>query len=150
MGLLNIYGEDNKVVLNGKVVTYSRSRIYGQWNYTGMPGQITTYDWVWEYHRYCEKSYMYVGMDKATAEACARAMVTKFTRTFKVSDWDAATGSFQDNDGGQVCMAEVAVQQREGHMYDVLVYVREDDGRLRLNSVTPETLFTAENNRDYD
>ena len=150
MALLNSWGDGNKVVFSDKVVTYSRARVYGQWDYTGMPGQIITYDWMWEYHRYCTKSYMYVGMDKSTANSCAEAMIAKYTREFYVSDWDSFNGVFDDNEGGEMCMADIAIQQREGHMYDVIVQVREDDTRLRRVSVTPSTLFWRENNRDYD
>lgn len=42
-------------------------------------------------------------------------------------------------------MADVCIQQEAGHMYSVIINVREDDVRLRTISVTPSTLFTAEN-----
>lgn len=35
-------------------------------------------------------------------------------------------------------------------MYDVIVNVREDDVRMRKTVATPSSLFTNENNRDYD
>lgn len=66
MGLLQSYGADNRVVFNDKVVTYSKQRIYGNWSYVNL-NMTTTYYWVWEYHRYCTKSYAYVGMDLVTA-----------------------------------------------------------------------------------
>lgn len=47
-------------------------------------------------------------------------------------------------------MADISIQQQVGHMYSVVVNVREDDVRLRTFSTTPSSLFTAENNRDYD
>ena len=48
-------------------------------------------------------------------------------------------------------MADIAVQQREGCMYDVVINVREDDARLRTNvTANPSSLFTTENARDYD
>ena len=48
-------------------------------------------------------------------------------------------------------MADVVIQKRAGHMYDVLVSVREDDSRNRVASISnPATLFTTENRRDYD
>ena len=71
MGLLTTYGANNRVVYNDKVVTYSKQRIYGQWSYQPIIDVINTIYWVWEYHRYCSKSYMYVGMDLATAQQCA-------------------------------------------------------------------------------
>ena len=96
---------------------------------------------------------MYVGMDLATAQSCAEAMITKYTRSTKVSDWQAEgqnAGTFQDVDGGTVCMADISIQQQVGHMYSVVVNVREDDVRLRTFSTTPSNLFSTENNRDYD
>lgn len=75
-------------------------------------------------------------------------MITKYTRSVKVSEW--GTGEFSDIDGGTICMADITIQKREGHMYDVVVSVREDDSRNRRASWTPSSLFTAENNRDYD
>ena len=67
MGLLTSYGSNNRVVYNDKVVTYSKQRIYGTWTYRPALNIEQTYYWVWAYHRYCSKSYMYVGMDLATA-----------------------------------------------------------------------------------
>jgi len=75
-------------------------------------------------------------------------MITKYTRSMKVSDW--ASGEFTDIDGGSMCMADIVIQKRAGHMYDVVISVREDDSRNRVASYTPSTLFTTENNRDYD
>lgn len=153
MALLNSWSSANRVVANDKVVTYSRQRIYGSWTYLQAINIEYTYHSVWEYHRYCSKSYMYVGMDINTANSCAAAMVTKYTRSFKISDWYYSgehAGTFQDIDGGSMCMADISIQQREGHMYDVIVNVREDDVRLRTNITSPQSLFTSENNRDYD
>lgn len=66
MGLLTTYGSQNRVILNDKTVTYSKSRIYGEWSWAS--GTTIQYIYsVWEYHRYCSKSYMYVGMDRDTA-----------------------------------------------------------------------------------
>ena len=77
-------------------------------------------------------------------------MISKYTRSYKVSDWNGS-GEFQDIDGGSICMADVVIQKRAGHMYDVVVSVREDDSRNRVASYSsPETLFTMENRRDYD
>lgn len=35
-------------------------------------------------------------------------------------------------------------------MYDVVVNVREDDAKNRVANLTPSTLFTTEEQRDYD
>ena len=76
-------------------------------------------------------------------------MIAKYTRSVKVSDWYGAD-EFRDIDGGTICMAEITIQKRAGHMYDVVVNVREDDAKNRVASWTPSSLFTTENNRDYD
>lgn len=153
MALLNTWSSTNRVVTNDKVVTYSQQRIYGEWSYQTSISTETTLRSVWEYHRYCSKSYMYVGMDKTTANQCAQAMITKYTRTYEISDWNSSgqtAGTFTDITGGSVCMADISVQQREGCMYDVVINVREDDSKLRTTSVSPSSLFTVENQRDYD
>ena len=92
-------------------------------------------------------------MDLTTANSCATAMVTKYTRSFDVSEWNSSgssAGTFTDRNGGSVCMADISVQRREGHMYDVVVSVREDDVKLRTTSNSPSSLFGSENARDYD
>lgn len=150
MGLLNSYGTGNKVIINDKTVTYSMKRVTGNWEWLKSAFVTVTYDWMWEYHRYCQKTYMYVGMDLATANDCAAAMIQKYTRAFNVSAWNSNTGQFEVVPGGSMPMAEITVQQRAGCMYDVMINVREDDVRLKKTAETPSTLFTAENQRDYD
>lgn len=92
---------------------------------------------------------MYVGMDLATANACAAAMIAKYTRPFYVSSW-TDSGNWEVVPGGSMPMAEVTVQQRAGCMYDVMVNVREDDTRMSKTADSPASLFTIENARDYD
>lgn len=149
MGLLKSYSKSNRVIITDKTVTYSKNRIYGQWSWVDIL-VVRTIGWAWEYHRYCHKSYKYVGMDRGTAQKCAEAMITKYTRSTKISNFNTSTGTFTDSDGGSNCMADITIQKRDGCMYDVVVTVREDDTRIRTTSHTPSLLFTAENNRDYD
>lgn len=76
MALLQTYNASNRVVINDKTVTYSMARVTGTWQSEKLIyEQQTTYSWMWEFHRYCQKSYKYVGMDLATANACATAMI---------------------------------------------------------------------------
>lgn len=153
MGLLSTYTSANRVVTDDKIVTYSQNLIYGDWTYQSTVAELITLHSVYEYHRYCSKSYSYVGMDLSTARDCANAMITKYTRSYKISDWQssgASAGEFVDVNGGSVVMADIAIQKREGQMYDVVINVREDDTRLRSYSTSPASLFTAENTRDYD
>lgn len=149
MGLLTTYDANNKIIINDKTVSYSQKRVTGTWTYMPFPWQDVTYSWMWEYHRYCSKSYMYVGMDLTTANACAAAMITKYTRPFYVSSW-TDSGTWEVVPGGSMLMAEVTVQQRAGCMYDVLINVREDDSRMSKTADSPASLFTIENARDYD
>lgn len=157
MALLNTYTSANRVVTNDKVVTYSMTKLNGNWSW--FDGVYThTYYWAWEIHRYCTKNYKYVGLDLATAQACAAAMVTKYTREFKASIYEApgmGQGSFIDYSMGRRCMAEVSINQVAGHMYEVVISVTEDDSRMRTPDQTtastdPASIFTAENARDYD
>lgn len=154
MGLLTSYGEANRVIDQDLDVTYSRQRVYQDYTYVYGIAQLITIHSVWEYHRHASKSYRYVGMDRETANSCAAAMVAKYTRATKISDWNAtgsAAGTFSDIDGGDIPMAEVAVVHREGCMYDVQVSVNEEDVRTRVDVVADvATLFATENARDYD
>jgi len=154
MGLLTSYGEANRVIDQDLVKTYSRQRVYQDYTYVYGIAEIITIHSVWEYHRRATKSYRYVGMDRDTANACAAAMVTKYTRATKISDWNATgelAGTFSDVDGGAIPMAEVAVVHVAGCMYEVHVTVNEDDVRLRVDVVNDvASLFATENNRDYD
>ena len=154
MGLLTSWGAANRVIDQDLVKTYSRQRVYQDYTYVYGVAQLITIHSVWEYHRRATKSYRYVGMDRDTANECAEAMVTKYTRTTKVSDWNATgehAGTFSDIDGGAIPMAEVAVVHVAGCMYEVHITVNEDDMRLRVEIVAnPETLFATENSRDYD
>ena len=70
MALLTTYGANNRVIINDKTVTYSKTRIYGAWSYVSATSVITLGS-VWEFHRYATKVYSYVGMDRATAQSCA-------------------------------------------------------------------------------
>ena len=154
MGLLTSWGAANRVIDQDLVKTYSRQRVYQDYTYVYGVAQLITIHSVWEYHRRATKSYRYVGMDRDTANACAEAMVTKYTRTTKVSDWNATgehAGTFSDIDGGAIPMAEVAVVHVAGCMYEVHITVNEDDVRLSVAIVAnPETLYSTENARDYD
>ena len=154
MGLLTSYGEANRVIDQDLVKTYSRQRVYQDYTYVYGIAELITIHSVWEYHRRATKSYRYVGMDRDTANACAAAMVTKYTRATKISDWNATgehAGTFSDIDGGAISMAEVAVVHVAGCMYEVHVTVNEDDVRLRVDVVNDvASLFATENNRDYD
>ena len=69
MGLLNSWGLENKVVTRGKSVTKEENLIFGTWVGTTVVASAAsrTYGSMWQYQRKCSYSYMYVGMDYATA-----------------------------------------------------------------------------------
>lgn len=151
MALLTTWTAANRVITTEKVVTYSRSKIYGSWKWGD--AIVYTLNEAWEYHRFCSKTYSYVGLTKAAAVSCATAMVAYYTRATKVSyfsDSGNTAGSFLVQDGGTVCMADVSPRMTAGGMWQVDISVREDDARIRRESVSPDSLFTTENAREYD
>lgn len=152
MALLSNWSETNREISEGKVVTYSKARIYGQWSYTNVNVTTTLYR-AWEYHRYCQMSYAYVGLTYSAALACAKAVIANYTRATKTSEWSdsgSTQGTFVAIDGGTQLMASVSVRLDGGDAYRVEVQVREDDSRLSTASVSPSSLFSTENNRTYE
>lgn len=152
MGLLSTYGANNRVITEGKTVSYNQEMIFQNFSYQATPTQVITYNQEYQIRRFCTKSYKYVGMDYNTALSCASDMITKYTRQVKSSLFNYnSTGDFVDVVTGNILMADIAVRQTVACMYEVDVYVREEDTRMRLNPVQdPSALFTAENSRDYD
>lgn len=150
MALLSNYSSTNLVITEGKTVSYSKSRIYGSWSYTSGTA-ITTYTEAWEFHRYCSMSFEYVGMTYSAAKSCAEALVSKYTRSFKLSEWDSSQGVFVSTSGGDMPMASVSVSYDGGSAYSVRVSVREDDTRIsRAAPSEVSSLFSAENSRSYE
>lgn len=112
MGLLTTYNKNNRVVTNGKIVTYSKVYTPGQWSYNDTLSSTVTYYQMWECHRYCSKSYMYVGMDLDTATQCAQAAVAYYTRHTRTSFWNynaPTDGDFTNIRGGDVVMADIGI-----------------------------------------
>jgi len=152
MALLNYYDSRNRVIDTGLTITYNKRRIYGDWVHTVGAGQDHYYQ-AWEMTRYAKKSYRYVGMDYATAQLCAAAMATKYTRTEKDSVWDLNDDAefAESATGSDILMADIVIQHNDGCMYSVSVSVNETDTRMRRTPpVTVASLFSAENSRDYD
>ena len=149
MGLLTTCTDTNRVIHNGKTVTYSRRKIYGTWLYaSGLT--IVSKTEAWEYHRYCSLSYSYVGLTKAAAISCAATLVTTYTRSCSYSKWDATNATFSVADAGSQLMAEITPRQTQGDMWQIDVNVREDDSRQSLSVLSPSSFFTAEDARSYD
>lgn len=146
------YGPSNRDVEQDLVVTYSKARIAGSWSYPSGTSIITRSE-AWEYRRHASKRFKYVGMTKLAAQQCAAALIEYFTRSIKNSvfrDSGVSAGSFGEEDGGTLCMAEIVPFKMAGHMWGVSVSVREEDSRLSFTSLAPSSLFTTENARQYE
>lgn len=112
MGLLTTYDKSNRVVTNGKVLSYSKKMIPGSWTYETSPASTYTYYQAWEFRRWCSKTYMYVGMDLTTATQCAQDAVAYYKRNSQTSFWNyyaSTDGSFTPVVTGQIPMADVAI-----------------------------------------
>ena len=141
MGLMTTWGAENRVIEQGLTITYSMSKVSGR-----------TIWWtkVYEYHRYAQAYYKYVGMDFATATACAQSMIEKYTRPYTTAKWDENSYAYSNQTSGTRCMAGISIQKTQGHMYEVSVSVNEDDSKMSYSPTSADTLFRTENQRDYD
>ena len=152
MALLNTASADNRIVTNGLVLSYSKRIIPGQWSWNRGVGTIPqTFYQAYEHHRYCTKNYMYVGLDLTSAQSVASDAITYYTRSSQTSFWNTTNGGFDQITTALQPMADVSVQQVEGHMYNVIINVREDEMLMTMDStITPEQLFAYANQRHYD
>lgn len=149
MALIQSYSAANRQVDEDLAVTYTKTRVYGSWSYASGTSIVTVYS-VWSYTRTATKSYRYVGMTKAAANSCAEAIRQIYQRNTTVSEW-GDTDEFKDVDGGSIPMADVGVRHVDGDMWEVSVNVHESDSRMRRVPVaSAESLFTDEDQRDYD
>lgn len=148
--LIDAYSSANRVVDTDLAVTYTKTKVYGQWTYSISPTATETRYEAWSYIRAANKSYRYVGMTKAAADACANAMRSKYQRTAYSSVLSDSLREFVDEVSGSVPMADVAVQRVAGGMWEVVVNVHETDAKMRFASVGASSLFAVEDARDYD
>lgn len=151
MALLTEWSDDNRVITDGLIVSYESELVFGTWTQMSLVGGavVKVYDKAWRMTRKATKSYKYTGMDYATAQKCAESMVSKYTRPFRQSRWDALEGDFINGNGGSRCMAQVAVRYAQGNMYEVTVDVREVDALTSINEAG-KSIFGDEDKRDYD
>jgi len=169
MGLLTTYNDTNKVTDSALRVQYaveSDKCAYRGWIDAPMPDGGTVQVWVdgekWFYrvHRYATKSYSYVGMDEATAKACQNAKIAQYTRAFsRVVEGDAPPDPEVSPDPSTTltlgytyeCRSDIVAQHVDGHMWEVVINVNEDDEKFSYELPSnPASLFTAENQRNYD
>lgn len=154
MALLTSYGSTNCVVESGLVVRYSKSPVYGQWQYA-IGVTTVTVGKAWQYTRTAAKSYRYVGMTYSAAKSCKADMIAKYTRTVKTSEWDALSESTEhfgesSSDNASILMADVALVCVGGVAWDVVINVNEVDTRLReSHNGSPDALFASETDRTY-
>ena len=151
--MLNYYDERNRVIGRGLAVVKERQLVFGRWVGEALVGgSTTTYDRMWRSTRTATMSYRYVGMDLGTAEACAAAMATYWTRSMDYDVWSPTFGEMGDFvtlDGHPTLMAEVAVvKSGEGPMFDVEIEVRERDEKWRKTSEAVS--WATEDAREYD
>ena len=153
MALLTSHSSANLVIDSGLVVTYSKSLVSGSWAYVSA-NVSGSYAYMMEYHRRARMSFRYVGMTEAAAAACKAAMISAYTRSFKISIWDDTSmgGSWSDNSAGEMPMSEIAMSHNDDGSYDVVVNVNEDDTRMRKTTESPSyaTLFSSERSRTYE
>lgn len=151
MALLTHFNDTNKVITQGKCVSYSSNIEHGTWSYTPAPNVQETYNSDFRIVRTCVYSYQYVGMDYATAQSCKTYFEQQLKRDLTISSWNPNTGEFEEIDGGEQVMATIRVSLMEGRMYMCTIDIQERDERLRIEDVNnPESLFAEENQREYD
>ena len=93
-------------------------------SYTGSQGSGS---FNWKITRRRTKDYKYVGMDKATAKACAAAKRAQYLRTFFT--WTFKNGLWVQNRTNasmyKQCVANVKPQRLTGNMWNVVIQVDE-------------------------
>ena len=156
MGLLTSYSSANLVVDTQLTVAYAKRRIFGEWVYANSAiTNATSVDAVC-FTRTATASFRYIGMDEATARACAADMLRDYTRSTVASrfesGWDehgTLTDRWVDQTANTVLMADVACVHTAGSMWEVVVNVREYDEKMREwrhnGSWSCEAMFTSEN-----
>ena len=114
--LLNYFDSRNRVTSQGLVTVYQTLR--------DTTSQSAPY---YQYTRIRTKNYSYVGMDKATAARCVKAMLEKYTRRYRM--WRFVNGYWRQiltQDGLYTdLVASVVPTKGVGSMWDVQVQVNE-------------------------
>ena len=153
MSLLTSHSATNLVIDQALVVAYATRRVNGSWSQGSTMGiDVASYDHMYELTRSARQSFRYVGMTKSAASTCKSAMVAKYTRTQKVSEWDGFNGMWTHVSGGSIPMAEVSMSHNDDGSYDVVVNVNELDTRMSLtgSEFAIATLFDGERRREYE
>lgn len=150
MGLLNT--KPDKQLINGLTITYSVRKITGTWSWT-MLNVTSTIEEAWEYHRYAKCSYKYVGLSYSAAKIIARDLIDAYTREFQITKWQTIgekAGTFDILYGGDKLQGDISINKINGHMYEVVVNINEDDCKVSKDQITAIEMFADENSREYD
>lgn len=136
MGLWTTYGDANKVTSRGLAVRYS----------------VQPSKHGYEVTRYATKSYAFVGMDRATAKACASAKRSQYTREYsRVETKSGTSGSTVAEVTVVECPCDIAETRMNGGMWQVQVDVNETDTKPAAEiPPDPASIFAAANGRNYD
>ena len=145
--LKRVYDDSNKITDVGLSVTYRQQRMSGTLTVSGVQIPVS---WV-EITRFAKKSYMFVGMDKETAYACAQAKRSQYTRDFSHIDSSNLTSTTPSTYYVRECPSDIAPQHGEGGVWSVQITVNEQDVVATSNFQNdPASLFTEANGRNYD
>jgi len=151
MGLLTTATADNRIVDRDLVITYSQKLVNGKWHwiYGLAEGDVWR---AWEYRRFATKTYRYVGMDFDSAKTKAESILQSFTREYWISqfEYDSSGAHFYQYSGGIKPCATVSVNKMQGHMYEIIIQVNEEDVAYSTKIQNPETVFAYEQSRTYD
>ena len=164
MGLLSSYNDYNKVTHSALKVQYAVvPDTYEFVGWYGEEGKVSS--WVtfnrpfYRVTRYATKSYSYVGMDEATALCCQNAKVSQYTRPYsrvtqverKRHQWSSEMETVLSTDYTYECRSDIAAQHTDGCMWQVDINVNEEDEKFSYTlPADPSSLFTSENQRNYD
>lgn len=166
MGLLTSYGQFNEVTDTNLRVQYAVEQDKYAWSgWRQIPGrEVSTWMTIetpyYRVTRYANKQYGFVGMDEATALCCQQDKINQYTRpSWKVIEaqvpvhgvWGEGISTVLSLDTTYECRSDIACQHIAGGMWNVDIAVNEQDERYSLNfPQNPASLFTEENNRNYD
>lgn len=157
MAALTTYGAENRVIDSGLVVTKDWQFVFGTW--TGKTvvesGEVTTYTSMRRYRRRATASYRYVGMTRAAAETCLKAMEALYRTSSTARQkyayiWNSTAGTMGDwqtyrTDGIDCARCELVY---DGIYYSVVVTIDEEDFIWSKTAITPDWTFA--DSRSYD
>lgn len=165
MGLLTNYTDYNKVTDTALCVKYSVEqdsiRVTG-WKVLDPESGVriwTEYDKVfYRCRRFAQKVYRYVGMDYDTAIDCQTAKVQQYTRDYSKVAIQTTIDPVTEEETTEIvtenttyCSSDISCEHVDGGMWQVVIVVNEEDEIPSDDAPSNiASLFTSQNNRDYD